>query len=166
MECVSFGPLYSKKAKVLILGSMPSVVSLRMQQYYAHPRNAFWPILFTYFDEPVSEAYEDRKQLILTHEIALWDVLSCCEREGSMDTAIRNPKANDLDALLSECPGIRTILLNGSKAYEQYRKNFSHPHNVLRLPSTSPAMTMPFSEKFTIWKNALDIAFEKGEEIK
>ena len=87
MICQSFEPIWAENARVLIVGSMPSVKSLEDAQYYAHPRNAFWPILFDIFGETPSYDYERKKALIREHGLALWDAAAMCEREGSLDGA-------------------------------------------------------------------------------
>ena len=133
---------------------MPGTASLAAGEYYAHPRNAFWPMLFEYFGEPVSADYACRLNLIRNHDLALWDVCHRCSREGSLDTAIRHPELNDIDGLVRTC-GIGTVLCNGQKAGALLRRKMPAVP-VLILPSTSPALTLPYSEKCRIWHSALD----------
>ena len=95
MICQSFEPIWAENARVLIVGSMPSVKSLEDAQYYAHPRNAFWPILFDIFGETPSCDYERKKALIREHGLALWDAAAMCEREGSLDSDMRDVVFND-----------------------------------------------------------------------
>ena len=106
----AFPPVAASDARALILGSMPSVASLQEGFYYGHPRNAFWRILAESFDCPIPDSVGEKKQLILAHRLALWDALSACEREGSLDSAIRRPELNDFAGLFERCPGIRLVL--------------------------------------------------------
>lgn len=142
--CSSFLPAARSDAKVLILGSMPGVRSLAVQQYYAHPQNRFWPTIAALLNqETVPEAYEDKLALLLNHHIALWDVLKLCHREGSLDSAITAESANDFCTFLSSHSGIYRVCFNGGKAYAAYKKHigwiFSDRISYLQLPSTSPA---------------------------
>lgn len=140
----------------MIVGSMPSVKSLEDAQYYAHPRNAFWPILFEVFGEAPTRDYEARKALIRRHGLALWDVAGVCEREGSLDSNMRDVQYNDFTALYAACPHIYTVLCNGGTAHSLFMKSgFAGDRRVMRMPSTSPAYTMAFEKKLQIWKDAL-----------
>ena len=159
MICESFPPVYAKDAKVLIVGTMPSVKSLAEQQYYAHPRNAFWPILFEVFGVEKTDDYAQKKRLIAQNRLALWDAARTCEREGSLDSAMRGIEYNDFAALFEQCPGIHTVLCNGGTAHTLFMKTGSAgDRTVLRLPSTSPAYTMAFDKKLAAWKAALENA--------
>jgi len=91
MPIYSFEPIADEKCKVLILGTMPGVMSLKKQQYYGYDRNAFWRIMYALFDLVPDDDYERRKHFVLEHHIAVWDVLMACEREGSSDSDIKNP---------------------------------------------------------------------------
>ena len=156
MICKSFDPIFAPEAKVLIVGSMPSVKSLADAQYYAHPRNAFWPILFDIFGEMPHNEYVQKKELIVAKKLALWDVAACCVREGSLDSNMRDVVYNDFSALYAQCPGIRTVLCNGGTAHALFVKSgYAEDRRVIRLPSTSPAHTMPYEKKLTIWKDTL-----------
>ena len=159
----SFEPVVTDHSKVLILGSMPGTASLSAGEYYAHPRNAFWPILFEYFGETASTDYGQRLKLIRNHGLALWDVCHRCRREGSLDTAIRYPELNDIDSLICTY-GIGTVLCNGQKAAVLLRRRMPAVP-VIVLPSTSPALTMPFREKCEIWHSALDRAFSDKVDV-
>ena len=117
MICMNFEPVFTPQARVLIVGSMPSVKSLADQQYYAHPRNAFWPILFDVFGEERTDDYEKKKALICRHGLALWDAAACCEREGSLDSNMRDIIYSDFDSLYEKCPRIHTVLCNGGTAH-------------------------------------------------
>lgn len=156
----SFPPIISEGCKVLILGSMPSVTSLDKQQYYGHKQNDFWPMMFTYFNEPYSEDYIDKQHLLMEHQIALWDVLSSCEREGSLDSNITDELPNDIRGLIAQYPSITHILLNGGKAYQSFKKYFPDllkEKQCIKMPSTSPAYTLKKDQKRKEWRKILDI---------
>lgn len=156
MICRSFLPVYAPQARVMIVGSMPSVKSLADAQYYAHPRNAFWPILFDVFGAARTDDYEARKALIRENGLALWDAAACCEREGSLDSNMRDVQYNDFASLYARCPGIHTVLCNGGTAHSLFVKSgAAGDRRVIRMPSTSPAYTMPFEKKLEIWKETL-----------
>ncbi len=153
---ICFDPIIDKDSRILILGSFPGVKSLEEQQYYAHPRNQFWKILFTLLNEDFSENYQDRIHLVQKHKIALWDVINTCDRKGSLDSAIENEERNDLLKLLEQNPQIKSIYCNGKKAYESLLKlvgfNFNIPINA--LPSTSPAhAALSFQGKLEQWSS-------------
>ena len=161
MICKSFEPVFSPEARALIVGSMPSVKSLADSQYYAHPRNAFWPMMFEVFGmEPTSD-YEAKKELIRQNGLALWDVAGVCEREGSLDSNMRDIRFNDFASLYENCPDIRTVLCNGGTAHSLFMKSgFAGSRRVIRMPSTSPAYTMTYAKKLAAWKAALEEALE------
>ena len=160
---VAFPPVARHDARILILGSMPSVASLQEGFYYGHPRNAFWRILAESFDCPIPDSVGEKKQLILTHRLALWDALSACEREGSLDSAIRRPELNDFAGLFERCPGIRLVLFNGGMAHRLFMKGgapFLEGRVWRVLPSTSPAYTMPYEKKLAQWRQAVEEIYE------
>lgn len=160
----SFAPVVDDQCRVLVLGSMPSVVSLERQQYYGHKQNFFWPMLFQLFGEPYSDDYAVKQQLLLRHHIALWDVLASCEREGSLDSQITNEAANDIRGLLQQYPQIQHLLFNGGKAYQSMKRNFPDLLQQMaytRMPSTSPAYTMKREEKLEKWRIILSLCQEK-----
>ena len=105
----SFPPIISKKSKILILGSIPGAKSLEKQEYYAHPQNHFWKILFCMFGEEFSADYQDRLKLLEKHHIALWDTIESCEREGSQDVKIKNETANQIPDLLEKYYNIKAV---------------------------------------------------------
>lgn len=155
MKSFSFLPINSPTSKVLILGTMPGIKSLEMQQYYAHPRNSFWKILFTILGEDFSEEYELRRNLLLNNNIALWDVLQYCERTGSLDSAIRNEIVNDFTLFFKENPEVTTIIFNGQKAAALFKKHVKtkKSYHVVTMPSTSPAHAgKTFESKLAEWK--------------
>ena len=159
----SFEPIVGPGATTLILGSMPSVASLTAQQYYAHPRNAFWPIMGTLFGARPELPYEARTERLRSHRVAVWDVLNLCTREGSLDSAIVESSivANDFERLFAENPGIDRVFFNGAKAAESYRRYVATelplPHvEFTRLPSTSPAhASLDIATKTQQWSTAL-----------
>ncbi|MBF2708473.1 DNA-deoxyinosine glycosylase [Flavobacterium soyangense] len=141
MKKYSFPPISNPNATVLILGTMPGVQSLALGPYYGNPRNAFWKLLFSIFDSPFSTDYEIRKSILLQNQIALWDVLEACVREGSLDSDIEQEIPNDFNSFLSEHPHIRQIYFNGQKAaayFKHYVKS-DKDYLLVTLPSTSPA---------------------------
>ncbi|MDY4611333.1 MAG: DNA-deoxyinosine glycosylase [Sphaerochaetaceae bacterium] len=145
-----FPPIERSDARILILGSMPSIASLSLQQYYGHPRNAFWPIMSRMLGESVA-TYEDKRELLISHHIALWDVVQACEREGSLDCAIMSPVPNDIAGFLASHPDLKLVCFNGKAASSLYRRYvglFPDMIEFKELPSTSPANTMPFERKF------------------
>ena len=163
----SFTPIEPEHPKILILGTMPSVRSLVERQYYGHPQNRFWPLLFALWDLPAPAEYEKRTAFLLKKQIALWDVLASCEREGSLDAAIRRPVPNRVGELLRRHPGIHTVFLNGQKAETLYRR-LIEPELVrgvesFVLPSSSPARAMPFDQKLAAWR-IVRARLEAGEK--
>ncbi|MEZ5944486.1 MAG: DNA-deoxyinosine glycosylase [Planctomycetaceae bacterium] len=158
----SFPPSASRDARVLVLGSMPGRRSLAAQEYYAHPRNAFWPIMEELFGIPRDDPYARRLSLLRQQKVALWDVLQSCERPGSLDTEIVEASIvpNDFPTFLKQHPRIHTIFFNGGKAEQAFRKYVrplrSSTHLELpthRLPSTSPAhAARTFEEKVEHWR--------------
>ena len=145
MNCIGFPPSIDDACHTLILGSMPGVTSLEQQQYYAHPQNRFWPLKARLLEEPaVPLVYQERLQMLLRHHIALWDSLDTCDRDGSLDSAIKNEQGNDFTALLAKYPKIETICFNGGKsaqAFKRYNKTLLSRRDIAfyALPSTSPA---------------------------
>lgn len=150
----SFPPIVDSSSKILILGSVPGVKSLQMQQYYAHPQNKFWKLLFHLLDTEFSSDYNTRLQLLKNHHIAQWDVIESCERKGSKDTDIKSEVDNDIPELINSHPNIKIIFCNGQKSYKNLLKvvgkNFIIP--IVVLPSTSPLHTIKFEEKLEQWK--------------
>ena len=141
----SFPPIVSERSKLLILGSMPGEASLKASQYYAHPRNAFWPIMGELFGAEPSLPYEKRIEILKSVDVALWDALQACSRPGSLDAAITEEVANDFPALFARYPSITHVFFNGSKAETAFRRHalpaLPKGHHIIftRLPSTSPA---------------------------
>lgn len=151
----SFKPVVFDEAKVLILGTMPSIKSLDFQEYYGNRQNVFWKILFSVFREVYSDVYKDKLDLLQRNGIALWDVLQSCERKSSLDSDITAEEANDIKGLLIEYPNIRTIVFSSQKARQYFDKYIGQIEGVslLTLPSPSGANArMSFQEKVTHWQ--------------
>lgn len=150
----SFAPIISTTSKILILGSVPGVKSLEIQQYYAHPQNQFWKIVFELLGEDFSKDYETRIETIRKNNIALWDVIDTCEREGSLDTKIRNEEHNDITKILNDHPSISVIFCNGQKSFKNLKKILGEESEipVFVLPSTSPLHTISFDKKLKEWE--------------
>lgn len=160
----AFPPVAKPNARILILGSMPSAASLSAQQYYAHPRNAFWSILATITGVAASAPYNERLNGLIDARFALWDVLRCCERKGSLDSAIVDATsvANDFEFFISEHPYLERVVFNGSKAEQCFRRQVQLPQSMRdalefrRVPSTSPAhASWSFQRKLEAWRDAL-----------
>ena len=135
-----FGPLYSEHSKILILGSFPSVRSRAQNFFYGHPQNRFWKVVAAEFGAPVPVSIKEKKELILAHDLALWDSIASCEITGSSDASIKNATANDLSVILDNC-SIEQIYCNGRKSHELFRRYIepSIGREAVCLPSTSPA---------------------------
>ena len=163
-------PLGTADARLLILGTMPSVQSLQRQQYYGHPQNAFWRLLFALWEEEWSPDYADRVAFVERHRLAVWDVLAACQRQGSADAAITDAVANDFVSFAQQHPQLRAVAFNSVGAARFYdRLVRPDPFAALpkvTLPSSSPARAMKFSEKFAAWqplKSAWDVAIQEKE---
>ena len=156
-EAKSFAPIINQQSTLLILGSMPGMESLRLNQYYANPRNHFWQILYKVFDAEPGDIrdYQEKISFALGKGIALWDVIQSCRREGSLDTAIQDEVVNEFGRLFSQYPGIRYVFFNGAKAYETFRKKVgmnAFPCLIYKkLPSSSPAHTISLEKKLKEW---------------
>lgn len=133
-------PVFDSRSRVLLLGTMPSPASREQGFYYGHPQNRFWRVLAAIFDEPAPRAIEEKRDMLLRHHIALWDVLASCEIEGASDASIRDAQPNDL-ARIFDAADIRAVFATGTKAGELYRKLIEPTLGVpcTTLPSTSPA---------------------------
>lgn len=161
----SFAPVAEPSARILILGSMPGVASLQVQRYYAHPRNAFWPIMANLLGFAADERYEQRLQHLMAAKIALWDVLESCYRPGSLDSDIdpNSQVANDFNHFFCDHPRIERVCFNGSKAETVFRRQVlptltRRDLRYVRLPSTSPAhAARSFEQKLAQWRTLLDV---------
>nr|WP_314624904.1 DNA-deoxyinosine glycosylase [uncultured Noviherbaspirillum sp.] len=147
-------PVLGPAIHTLILGSFPGVASLQAQRYYAHPRNQFWRLLGTVLDEPLADmAYEARLERMLARGVGLWDALEGCEREGSLDSAIRRPQANDHLLLKDLCPQLRLVCFNGKAAGRCAPVYAQAGYETLVLPSSSPANAqLSFAAKLALWQ--------------
>ena len=133
-------PLYDENSRILILGSFPSVKSREAMFFYGHPQNRFWKLIARLFDEPVPMTVEDKKTLILSHHIAMWDTIRSCTITGSSDSSIRDVVPNDLSVILDNSK-VQKIFCNGAASHKLYMR-YIYPSTgieAVKLPSTSPA---------------------------
>jgi hypoxanthine-DNA glycosylase len=151
-----FPPVIDDHARVLVLGSFPSVQSLAAHEYYANPRNAFWAITSELFGFDANAPYNTRLAALRSHGVSLWDVLHACRRTGSADSAIdlKSLVVNNFAELFANYPTITRVYFNGAKAAELYRRLADTAERVhyRRLPSTSPAHVMKPGEKLAAWQ--------------
>ena len=160
-----FPPVEPRRARILILGSLPGAESIRRGEYYAHPRNAFWPIMGALFGAGRERPYAQRLRKLAARGVMLWDVLRAARRPGSLNAAIdpRKTEPNDLAALLARHPELEILAFNGGAAEALFRRHVSQacgdlPEGVelVRLPSTSPAhAARTFEQKLVAWKKTL-----------
>lgn len=152
-----FAPIEDTGCTVLILGTGPSIESLKRGEYYGNPRNDFWPIMSRLLgEEPAS--YEEKKAMLLRHHIALWDTLSRFDRKGSLDSGYRKVEANPLREFISAHRSLRAVFFTGKKAEEFYRRLVGYyPAGLVfqTLPSPSPANTMARDDKFVLYQTVL-----------
>ncbi len=162
LTCIS--ARIGSEPRVLVLGSMPGAASLAAGQYYAHPRNLFWPLVETLFGIDREQSYPDRCDALNAAGVALWDVIARCDRNGSLDSAIddKSVRANDFASLFRAHPSIRHVAFNGRKAAQTFERlvlptlNEDRPEPHI-LPSTSPAnASIPFATKLSRWRVLLD----------
>jgi hypoxanthine-DNA glycosylase len=146
-------PVVDAGTRVLVLGSFPGVASLAARQYYAHPRNHFWPILGAILREPLPELpYAARLARLRVHGVGLWDVIVACRREGSSDGAIRDAARGDPARIRRIAPHVALVCFNGDTAAAAAPEWCAAGFEALVLPSTSPAYTRPFAEKLAAWR--------------
>ena len=133
-------PVYDENSKVLILGSFPSVKSREAQFFYGHPQNRFWKVVASVFEDELPETIEEKREFLISHNIAVWDVIHSCDITGSSDASIKNVVPNDLSIILNNAT-IRNIYVNGKTAYKYYEKYTKKliKREAICLPSTSPA---------------------------
>lgn len=150
----SFAPIENRNARILILGSIPGDASLAAGQYYAHPRNRFWPLVAALTGNDPPSDYRQKTALLLSSGIALWDVAGQAFRPGSMDSQIREVRPNPVDLFIRSHLCLERVGFNGRKAEELYDQYFSrYPHlQYFSLPSTSPAnASFTLEDLFRYW---------------
>ncbi|QDV76144.1 DNA-deoxyinosine glycosylase [Botrimarina mediterranea] len=162
----SFPPIADARARVLVLGSMPGAASLAAGEYYAHPRNAFWPIMGELFGAGPELPYEERRERLMAAGVAVWDVLKSCRRVGSLDTAIErdSEEANDFAQFFQDNSAVRLVAFNGQKAETAFKRHALRTLDdatrerltFVRLPSTSPAHAgRSLAAKLEAWRAGL-----------
>jgi len=155
-------PVIAPNARVLILGSFPSEASLAAGQYYAHPRNHFWPILGAVLDESLADlAYADRLSRIRARGVAIWDTIVACERAGSLDAAIRNAEQGEIIRIRRVARELKAVCFNGNTAGRARPAWAAAGYATLVLPSTSPAYTRPVEEKLAAWRALRELLEER-----
>lgn len=161
-----FPPVFQAQPKLLILGSMPGDASLSVQRYYAHPRNAFWPICVQLLGFDQALDYDARLEALTARGIALWDVVHQCRREGSLDANIESTSvvANDVAGFLCQHPSLQHVAFNGQAAAKLFRRNIVLSDDLKlpflhTLPSTSPAhASLGFDQKCAAWRTVFHAA--------
>jgi hypoxanthine-DNA glycosylase len=157
----SFEPVIGSNPRVLILGSMPGIASLNAQQYYAHPRNAFWPVMAEILGVQWAPDYAQRISQLKKYPVVLWDTLKACHRDGSLDSAIKRQEleANDIAGLLECYPSLQLIAFNGTASEKYFKQRVAGdlPPGCsierIRLPSTSPAhASKSWQQKLQDWR--------------
>ncbi len=158
MKLVGFATIISENTRVLILGSFPSVASLEKQQYYGHPQNQFWKLMGKIVNEDLYNAsYEHKKKTVLQHNYGIWDVYQGCLRKGSLDMDIKKAKLNNFAHLKTKAPLLQKICANGKAAGKHAKTLETLGYKVTILPSSSPANTLPYTQKLKMWKDAVRI---------
>lgn len=156
-------PVVGAGARLLVLGSFPGVASLQAQQYYAHPRNQFWPILSAIWGldgeaNLANKPYAERLPVALAHGLAIWDVYAGCKRHGSLDSAIENAVLNDLAGLIRALPTLKGIAHNGGESAKHIKITQALGLPVYKLPSTSPAnASWSFERKLVAWREVFEV---------
>jgi hypoxanthine-DNA glycosylase len=146
-------PVVAADARVLLLGSFPGEESLRQAQYYAHPRNQFWRLLGDVLEAPLAELpYAERLARLGEARIGVWDIITGCERIGSLDGNIRNAQLSQFEWLASHAPELRVVAMNGRKAGTAAPRLAELGYTTLILPSSSPAYTLPYADKLAGWQ--------------
>jgi len=146
-------PVLGPGVRVLILGSFPGVASLAARQYYAHPRNHFWPLLAAVTGAPLpAMRYEERLAALLAHGIGVWDVIVSCRRRGSLDGAIRDAVHGEAALARRLAPALALVCFNGKTAAKALPAWRDEGYATLELPSSSPAYTLPFAQKLVAWQ--------------
>ena len=153
-------PVLGRHTRLLVLGSFPGVASLRAQQYYAHPRNQFWPLLGALWGVDLATMpYADRLAEVQRRGLGLWDIYASCRRPGSLDQAIVDAELNDLASLRLRAPQLQAVAHNGGESARAMKHLAALGYTVLKLPSTSPANAgWSFERKRAAWQAALETA--------
>lgn len=160
-EVHNIEPVFDKNSRILILGSFPSVKSREVKFFYGHPQNRFWRVLSALFKEECPVTVEEKKSLLLSNKIALWDVIKSCKITGSSDSSIKDVVPNDFTKILKTAD-IKAVFTNGTTAYNLYKKYCDTGLEAVKLPSTSPANAAFSLERLTQeWKIILDILREE-----
>ena len=151
-------PVVGASTRLIVLGSFPGVASLRAAQYYAHPRNQFWPILSTLWGiDLLALPYAGRLERMLAHGLGLWDVYASCRREGSLDSAIVDARFNDLAGLKRQAPHLQAVAHNGGESARAMRDTRALGLVVHKLPSTSPANAgWSLERKLAAWRQVFE----------
>ena len=149
-------PVLARDARVLVLGSFPSEASLAAKEYYAHPRNHFWPVMGALLGEPlVTLPYAERLVRVRARGVAIWDTIVACERPGSLDAAIRNAERGEIARVRRVARELRAVAFNGGTAARAAPAWRAAGYETLLLPSTSPAYTLPLAAKVEAWRALL-----------
>lgn len=138
MEIHNIDPVFDENSRILILGSFPSVKSREAKFFYGHPQNRFWKVISALFNEKCPETIDEKKRLLLSHHIAVWDAIKSCEITGSSDSSIKNAVPNDFTEIFKTAD-IKAVFANGTAAYNMYKKYCNTGFDAVKLPSTSPA---------------------------
>lgn len=148
-----FPPQLNPATRVVVLGSLPGVASLQAGQYYAHPRNQFWRLLGDVLGQPLTTlAYAARVEALLAAGVGLWDVLASARRQGSLDADLRELQYNDLLSTLTALPQLQAVAFNGKTAGKAATQLGELGCALLQLPSSSPALTLPYADKLALWR--------------
>ena len=149
---MGFPPVYDKNSRVLILGSFPSVKSREISFYYGNKQNRFWKTVCGFFKENIPETVDGKKEFLLRNNIALWDMATSCEIEGSSDSSVKNASIADLTKILATAK-IEKILLNGTLAYDLFMQKYAQ----IGIPYVKMSSTSPANPRFNpkIWEKEL-----------
>jgi hypoxanthine-DNA glycosylase len=157
-------PVLARNTRVLILGSFPGAASLAAREYYAHPRNHFWPLLAALIDMPLPTlSYRARLAALRANGIGMWDTIVACERRGSLDGAIRNAVRGEAGRVRRSSPAVALVCFNGKTAARALQSWRDAGYATLALPSSSPAYTLPFAEKLVLWRPIAEFVHRKGQ---
>jgi hypoxanthine-DNA glycosylase len=152
-QLAGLAPVIARDTRVLILGSFPSAASLAAQQYYAHPRNHFWPVLGAILQEPLTTlGYRERLRRVRAHRVGIWDTIIACQRRGSLDADIRNAMQGEIERVTRVARDLRAVCFNGATAARAEAAWRDAGLATLRLPSTSPAYTRALADKVAAWR--------------